>query len=52
MFKKGKVSAVTIIQKHDLNLDAFGDPRADLADVLKAGHEHEQAQTQNIFQQE
>ncbi len=36
MFGKGKVSAVTIIQKHDLKLDAFRDPRADLPDVLKA----------------
>ncbi len=40
MCGKGKVSAVTIIQKHDLKLDAFGDLRADLVDVLKAGHTH------------
>ncbi len=39
MFGKGKVSAVAIIQKHDLKLDVFGDPRVDFADVFKAGLE-------------
>ncbi len=38
-FGKGKVSAVTIIQKHDINFDAFDDPRADLGDVLKTGYQ-------------
>ncbi len=35
MFGKGKVSTVTIIQKHDSKLDTFRDRRADLPYVLK-----------------
>ncbi len=39
MFGKGNFSAVTLTQKHDLKLDVFGDPTADITDVFKDGHE-------------
>ncbi len=38
LFGKGKASAVSIMLKHDMNLEVLGQTDANLCDVISAGH--------------